>query len=46
MFLENFRLATALLVPLNTMRTFVTDSKADEKFIRALKKHGIRVITA
>jgi len=40
------RVATALLAPLSTMHTFVTDSKADRKFIQALKKQEIRVITA
>jgi DeoR/GlpR family transcriptional regulator of sugar metabolism len=40
------RVSTALLAPLTTMRTFVTDSKADGKFIQSLKKLGIRVIIA
>ena len=40
------RVATALLAPLESMQTFVTDSKADKKFIQALKKNGIRVIVA
>lgn len=40
------RVATALLAPLDSMQTFVTDSKADKKFIQALKKQGIQVIVA
>jgi len=40
------RVATALLAPLDSMQTFVTDSKADRKFIQALKKNGINVIVA
>ena len=40
------RVATALLAPLDSMQTFVTDSKADKKFIAALKKQGIQVIVA
>ncbi len=40
------RVATALLAPLDSMHTFVTDSKADKKFIQALKKIGIQVIVA
>jgi DeoR family transcriptional regulator, aga operon transcriptional repressor len=40
------RVATALLAPLESMQTFVTDSKADRKFIQALKKNGIQVIVA
>jgi DeoR/GlpR family transcriptional regulator of sugar metabolism len=40
------RVATALLAPLESMQTFVTDSKADKKFIQALKKNGIDVIIA
>jgi len=38
------RVATALLAPLDSMQTFVTDSKADKKFITALKKSGIQVV--
>src|SRR5215208_2989663 len=38
------RVATALLAPLATMQTFVTDSQADKKFIQALRNQGIRVI--
>jgi len=38
------RVSTALLAPLDVMNTFVTDSKADKKFLQALKKQGIQVI--
>ena len=40
------RVSTALLASLDSMQTFVTDSKADKKFIQALKKQGINVIVA
>jgi DeoR/GlpR family transcriptional regulator of sugar metabolism len=40
------RVATALLAPLDSVQTFVTDAKADKKFIQALKKNGIQVIVA
>ena len=40
------RVSTALLAPLSTMHTFVTDTKADKKFIQALKKQGIQVVIA
>ena len=40
------RVATALLAPLDSVHTFVTDAKADKKFIQALKKKGIQVIVA
>jgi DeoR family transcriptional regulator of aga operon len=40
------RVATALLAPLDVMQTFVTDSRTDGKFIQALKKKGINIITA
>jgi DeoR family transcriptional regulator of aga operon len=40
------RVSTALLAPLNSINTFVTDSKADRKFIQSLKKQGIKVIVA
>ena len=40
------RVATALLAPLDSMQTFVTDSKADKKFVQELKKQGINVIVA
>src|SRR5919108_1207253 len=35
------RVATAWLAPLSQMQTFVTDSKANKKFVQALKKQGI-----
>ena len=38
------RVSTALLAPLDSMQTFVTDAKADKKFVTALKKKGIEVI--
>ncbi|RPI94855.1 MAG: DeoR/GlpR transcriptional regulator [Chloroflexi bacterium] len=38
------RVSTALLAPLDSMQTFVTDSKADKKFIHALKRQGINLI--
>jgi len=40
------RISTVLLAPLDSMQTFVTDAKADRKFIQALKKQGINVIIA
>lgn len=40
------RVSTALLAPLNSMQTFVTDSKADKKFIQAIRKQEINVIVA
>ena len=40
------RVSTALLAPLKTMNTFVTDSKADKKFIQSIKKQGIKVVIA
>lgn len=40
------RVATALLAPLDTMSTLVTDTNADKKFVQALKKQGIDVIVA
>lgn len=40
------RVSTALLAPLDSMQTFVTDTKADKKFITALKKQGIQVVIA
>jgi DeoR/GlpR family transcriptional regulator of sugar metabolism len=40
------RVATAWLAPLSQMQTFVTDSKANKKFVQALKKQGISVIVA
>ncbi len=38
------RVSTVLLAPLKTMSTFVTDEKADKKFLQALKKQGVNVI--
>jgi DeoR family transcriptional regulator, aga operon transcriptional repressor len=38
------RVSTALLAPLEAMNTFVTDAKADKKFLQALKKQGIHII--
>lgn len=40
------RVATVLLAPLSQMHTFVTDSKADKKFLQALKREGIQVVNA
>jgi len=40
------RVSTALLAPLEAMHTFVTDAKADKKFLQALKKQGIHIIVA
>ena len=40
------RVSTALLAPLEAMNTFVTDAKADKKFLQALKKQGIHIIVA
>lgn len=40
------RVSTALLAPLTTVHTFVTDSKADKKFLQALKKQDILVVIA
>jgi DeoR/GlpR family transcriptional regulator of sugar metabolism len=40
------RVSTALLAPLKSMNTFVTDSKSDKKFTQSLKKQGIKVIIA
>jgi DeoR/GlpR family transcriptional regulator of sugar metabolism len=37
------RMSTVLLAPWNSIRTFVTDSKVDKKFVQALKQQGIRV---
>jgi DeoR/GlpR family transcriptional regulator of sugar metabolism len=39
------RVSTVLLAPLDVMSTFVTDGKADQKFLQAMKKHGIQVVT-
>ncbi len=40
------RVATALLAPLNAINTLVTDTNADKKFLQAIKKLGIQVVTA
>jgi DeoR/GlpR family transcriptional regulator of sugar metabolism len=40
------RVSTALLAPLESVNTFVTDSHSDKKFIQSLKKQGIKVIVA
>ena len=40
------RVSTALLAPLKNIHTLVTDSKADKKFVQALKKQGIQVVIA
>ena len=40
------RVSTALLAPLNSLHTLVTDVKVDKKFVQALKKQGINVIVA
>ena len=40
------RVSTALLAPLKSVNTFVTDSKSDRKFIQLLKKQDIKVIVA
>ncbi len=38
------RVSTALLAPLKTVHTFVTDSQADKKFLQTLKRMGIQVV--
>jgi DeoR family transcriptional regulator, aga operon transcriptional repressor len=40
------RVSTALLAPLSSMHTFVTDVGADKKFLQALKKLDIQVLIA
>jgi DeoR family transcriptional regulator, aga operon transcriptional repressor len=40
------RVSTVLLAPLASMHTFVTDSNADVKFIRALRRRRIQVLLA
>ena len=40
------RVSTALLAPLTSMNTFVTDTGADKAFLQALKKLDIRVVIA
>jgi DeoR/GlpR family transcriptional regulator of sugar metabolism len=38
------RVATALLAPIQSVHTLITDSQADKRFIVAVKRLGIRVI--
>ena len=40
------RVSNELLAPLKSMHTFVTDSKADKKFVQSLKKQGVKVVIA
>jgi len=40
------RVSTVLLAPLNSVHTFVTDSRADKKFIQAVKQQGLQVVIA
>jgi DeoR family transcriptional regulator, aga operon transcriptional repressor len=40
------RVSMVLLAPLNSVHTFVTDSRADKKFIQALKQQGLQVVIA
>lgn len=40
------RVSTVLLAPLKSIHTLITDSKADKKFVQAVKKQGIQVIVA
>ena len=40
------RVSTVLLAPLNSIKTFVTDSGVDKKFVQALKRQRINVIIA
>lgn len=40
------RVATARLAPLKGIHTLITDSRADKKFIQAVRKQGIAVIVA
>jgi DeoR/GlpR family transcriptional regulator of sugar metabolism len=40
------RVSTSLLAPIKAMNTFVTDTKADKKFLQALKKKRIQVVIA
>ena len=40
------RVSTALLAPLTAMHIFVTDARADTKFVQSLKKQGIQVVMA
>lgn len=40
------RVSTALLAPISAMQRFVTDAKADKKFLQALQRRGIQVVIA
>ena len=40
------RVATALLSPLKSVHTLITDVNGDRKFVQALKKQGIQIIEA
>lgn len=40
------RVATALLAPLKSVHTLITDSQADRKFLQAAKRQGVTVIVA
>ncbi len=40
------RVSTALLAPLSSIHTFITDSGADVKFTKALRRRGIHVLLA
>jgi DeoR/GlpR family transcriptional regulator of sugar metabolism len=40
------RVSTVLLAPLASMHTFITDSSADAKFVRALRRRRIQVLLA
>jgi DeoR/GlpR family transcriptional regulator of sugar metabolism len=40
------RVATVLLAPLSQMHMLATDSKADKKFVQALKRQSIQVLVA
>ncbi|HTP02973.1 MAG TPA: DeoR/GlpR family DNA-binding transcription regulator [Anaerolineales bacterium] len=40
------RVSTALLAPLHSVHMIVTDSKADRKFLQAVKKQGIKITVA
>src|SRR5512142_258412 len=40
------RVSTVLLAPLTAMTTFITDAKADKKFLQVMKKKGFQVLIA
>ena len=40
------RVSTVLLAPLKRMRTLVTDSRVNRRFVQALRRQGIQVIVA